>query len=285
MTGTRRFLRLAMFLMFLTFTLIGVVPRGSALRAQPATAACNKVAVPETLQSLIDGAAAGDVICMAPGVYRGPVLFQNKRGGDAARLGHAREHRRGRRQGLAAGVREQRPDVRGLHAVLRAPVERVHQPQRERRLQSDGRRWRRSRHPLRHQQHRRHQRLVRVRDGRRRHPHPPRVERERAAQLGVQERRRRRVDGRRDGEHSDHPQHHLRQRRAGRVRGADAVRAAAAGLRRGAGVLSRQPAGVRRLGEHHPRHQRDPVEQQHGDRDVSGGRTARSATTASGGTT
>ncbi|MEK7692864.1 MAG: right-handed parallel beta-helix repeat-containing protein [Chloroflexota bacterium] len=80
MTGTRRFLRLAMFLMFLTFTLIGVVPRGSVLRAQPATAACNKVAVPETLQSLIDGAAAGDVICMAPGVYRGPVLFQNKRG-------------------------------------------------------------------------------------------------------------------------------------------------------------------------------------------------------------
>ena len=82
MTGTRRFLLLAMFLMFLTFTLIGVVPRGSALRPQhaAAAAACNKVAVPETLQSLVDGAAAGDVICMAPGVYRGPVLFQNKRG-------------------------------------------------------------------------------------------------------------------------------------------------------------------------------------------------------------
>jgi hypothetical protein len=77
MTGTRRILLLAM---LLTFALFGAMPRGTALRAQLAAAACNKVAVPETLQSLVDGAAAGDVICMAPGVYRGPVLFQNKRG-------------------------------------------------------------------------------------------------------------------------------------------------------------------------------------------------------------
>jgi hypothetical protein len=38
------------------------------------------VATPDTLQTLVDGAAQGDVICLAPGVYRGPVTFQGKHG-------------------------------------------------------------------------------------------------------------------------------------------------------------------------------------------------------------
>lgn len=41
---------------------------------------CNKLAFPNTLQSLIDGGRRGDVICMAAGVYRGPIFFQAKAG-------------------------------------------------------------------------------------------------------------------------------------------------------------------------------------------------------------
>ncbi|MEX2226508.1 MAG: right-handed parallel beta-helix repeat-containing protein [Dehalococcoidia bacterium] len=41
---------------------------------------CNKLAFPNTLQSLIDGGRSGDVICMVAGVYRGPVTFQGKSG-------------------------------------------------------------------------------------------------------------------------------------------------------------------------------------------------------------
>jgi Right handed beta helix region len=78
MTGTRRSL---LFALVLAFALGAATSRGSGLHTHPATAAdCNKVAVPETLQALVDGAAAGDVICMAPGVYRGPVTFQSKHG-------------------------------------------------------------------------------------------------------------------------------------------------------------------------------------------------------------
>jgi len=43
-------------------------------------ASCNKLAFPNTVQPLIDGARPGDVICMAPGVYRGPLVFQGKTG-------------------------------------------------------------------------------------------------------------------------------------------------------------------------------------------------------------
>lgn len=78
MTGTRRFSFLAL---IVAFAMIGAMQRGGAPSVRVAAAAeCNKVAIPETLQSLIDGAAAGDVICMAPGVYRGPVTFQGKHG-------------------------------------------------------------------------------------------------------------------------------------------------------------------------------------------------------------
>ncbi len=41
---------------------------------------CTRRAMPENVQTLIDGAVSGDVVCMAPGVYRGPLLLQSKRG-------------------------------------------------------------------------------------------------------------------------------------------------------------------------------------------------------------
>lgn len=51
------------------------------LGAETAEAAdCNKIAFPETLQHLIDVSQSGDVICLAPGVYRGPITFSQKHG-------------------------------------------------------------------------------------------------------------------------------------------------------------------------------------------------------------
>lgn len=41
---------------------------------------CTRRAMPQNLQELIDGAVSGDVICLAPGVYRGPVRFDAKSG-------------------------------------------------------------------------------------------------------------------------------------------------------------------------------------------------------------
>jgi hypothetical protein len=53
----------------------------ASLRPQRAEAAdCNKIAFPDTLQHLVDVAQRGDVICLVPGVFRGPVLFQDKHG-------------------------------------------------------------------------------------------------------------------------------------------------------------------------------------------------------------
>ncbi len=79
MTGARRSLIFGVAVMF---AVLGIAPSGGSLSrlAAGATADCNKVAVPATLQPLVDGAAAGDVICMAPGVYLGPTLFRGKHG-------------------------------------------------------------------------------------------------------------------------------------------------------------------------------------------------------------
>jgi hypothetical protein len=52
---------------------------GGAARAL-AQDACSTQASPTDLQQRINSAGAGDVICMAPGVYRGPVTFDGKRG-------------------------------------------------------------------------------------------------------------------------------------------------------------------------------------------------------------
>lgn len=43
-------------------------------------AGCNKLAFPSTLQPLVDSGRSGDVICLAPGVYLGPVTFSAKDG-------------------------------------------------------------------------------------------------------------------------------------------------------------------------------------------------------------
>ena len=67
-------------LIALAVTAIGLVA-GSDGGARVALADdCTRRAMPDNLQSLIDGAVSGDVVCMAPGVYRGPVMFQSKSG-------------------------------------------------------------------------------------------------------------------------------------------------------------------------------------------------------------
>lgn len=78
MTGMRRFLATcSMFAMML----LSVVAAAGASRPSTTLAAdCNKLAFPDTLQGLVNGAQPGDVICMAPGVYRGPLTFTNVHG-------------------------------------------------------------------------------------------------------------------------------------------------------------------------------------------------------------
>jgi len=78
MKGTRRLLGLCS-----TFAVmfVAVLAAAGASRPQAALAAdCNKTADPGSLQGVVNGAQAGDVICMAPGVYRGPLTFNNVRG-------------------------------------------------------------------------------------------------------------------------------------------------------------------------------------------------------------
>jgi hypothetical protein len=78
MVGARRFLSLGS---TLAVTLVAVVAAAGASRPPSAQAAdCSKTAAPGSLQSIVDGAQQGDVICMAPGVYHGPLTFQSKRG-------------------------------------------------------------------------------------------------------------------------------------------------------------------------------------------------------------
>jgi len=78
MRRTRLFLLLvAPAIAAITFAIAG----GSRGVAPPAEAAdCNKLAFPDTLQSLIDGSRPGDVICLVPGVFRGPVNISGKSG-------------------------------------------------------------------------------------------------------------------------------------------------------------------------------------------------------------
>lgn len=58
--------------------MVGVDARGGS-RAE-AQGACSTTADPSNLQARINSAGPGDVICMAAGVYRGPVMFHGKRG-------------------------------------------------------------------------------------------------------------------------------------------------------------------------------------------------------------
>ena len=80
MPGTRRTFCYVIFGFALAAaSLAGGLPAGG--RRAPAEAAdCNKLAFPATLQALVSNASPADVICMAPGVYRGPVMFRDKHG-------------------------------------------------------------------------------------------------------------------------------------------------------------------------------------------------------------
>jgi hypothetical protein len=70
-----------LFVLALTVAALGIagLTRGTV---QPAVAqaACTTNVDPASLQGAINSAGAGSVICMAPGVYRGPVTFDNKAG-------------------------------------------------------------------------------------------------------------------------------------------------------------------------------------------------------------
>jgi hypothetical protein len=80
MTGTRRFLMRCLLLAALVLAVGGGV--GVSRTDPPAVHAadCNKTADPGTLQGIVNGAQPGDVICMAAGVYRGPLTFQDRHG-------------------------------------------------------------------------------------------------------------------------------------------------------------------------------------------------------------
>jgi hypothetical protein len=80
MPSTRRFSRYVLFVFAFALTAAFALLPGSAGGRRAEAADCNKLAVPDTLQTLVDGANPGDVICLAPGVYRGPVTFQDKHG-------------------------------------------------------------------------------------------------------------------------------------------------------------------------------------------------------------
>lgn len=76
--GSRRFLSLCS---TFALTLLAIVAAASASRPPSALAAnCNKLADPTTLQGMVNSSQPGDVICMAPGVYRGPLTFQSIHG-------------------------------------------------------------------------------------------------------------------------------------------------------------------------------------------------------------
>ncbi len=58
---------------------LACVPPGTL--APPSSASgCTRIAAPDNLQSLIDSAGPGSVICLTPGVFRGSIMFQNKNG-------------------------------------------------------------------------------------------------------------------------------------------------------------------------------------------------------------
>jgi parallel beta-helix repeat protein len=65
-------------LLFVALAALSLPAPGDDQRVEAAD--CNKLAFPNTLQSLIDSGRRGDVICLAPGVYRGPVSFHAKSG-------------------------------------------------------------------------------------------------------------------------------------------------------------------------------------------------------------
>ena len=65
--------------LLLALAIAGVALAGGRASAAQ-EAACTRNVTPADLQARLNAAAPGDVICMAPGVYRGPVRIENKRG-------------------------------------------------------------------------------------------------------------------------------------------------------------------------------------------------------------
>ena len=77
-----RRIRLLVLVSVLIVGAAAAVPGGHGRSPQPvqAQAACTATADPSNLQPAINGAGPGTVICMAPGVYIGPVVFDGKSG-------------------------------------------------------------------------------------------------------------------------------------------------------------------------------------------------------------
>ncbi|MBF6600269.1 MAG: right-handed parallel beta-helix repeat-containing protein [Dehalococcoidia bacterium] len=76
MTRTRLYL-----LVSLAALAVATLTFGAArARTAAGQAACTTTVGPSTLQPAINAAGAGSVICMAPGVYIGPITFQSKNG-------------------------------------------------------------------------------------------------------------------------------------------------------------------------------------------------------------
>ena len=78
MTGARRFLTGCS--SFAVMLLAVVAVAGASRPSTTLAADCNKNADPATLQGVVNGAQPGDVICMAPGVYRGPLMINDRHG-------------------------------------------------------------------------------------------------------------------------------------------------------------------------------------------------------------
>ncbi len=216
MTGARRFLTGCS---SFAVMLLAVVAAAGASRPPSALAAdCNKNADPGTLQGIVNGAQSGDVICMAPGVYRGPLTFTNVHG--------VTLHGAGPRVSILTGVDKDsmlvfgssdlvfenftlfygHPSdayINGSKNVLFRNMDvggggiGIHYDVNSTGRISDS--------------------FVYAIEGDA-IAHPPRLERDRRAQLDLRERRRRRLDGRPRGDDDDHAEHHLAQRGAGRVR-------------------------------------------------------------------
>lgn len=82
MHGTRALL---LVVMTIVAALAAAAP-GSGGRAE--AVACTKQANPGNVQSVVNGSRSGDVICMAPGVYQGPIVFQGRSGVTLRGAGH-----------------------------------------------------------------------------------------------------------------------------------------------------------------------------------------------------
>ena len=242
MPGTRRFIRYVLFAFAFGLASAFAVLPASPRVPRAEAAECNKLAFPDTLQALIDGADPGDVICMAPGVYRGPVRFEDKHGVTLRGTGPRESIVAGGDKDSMLVFNSRDLTFEDFTLLLRPPVERLRLAT-ARTSCSGG--WTLAAAPSAStttraaRPHR--DSFVYAMDG-----------------DGVLIRRQSNVTVERNwvfdnggvgvstvGETAttdDHAATSSPTTRPGRVRRADAVRAAAAGLRRGAGVLPAQPA-------------------------------------------